>query len=187
MIDNEETREWRKPTDEELEVVRRNTKIFAEYYMGMAKSVGICVAIALGVMAYCVYFLIRYGGTEALAAVIVLAVIDLCFLISILRKRSKARFVLKSSNEGTVWVRDVVVVDKQCFTSRRNQYNETYYIDAHIDNFNGSYEDSNRSYSVSAYIYSILHKGDRFIDVRYDPELDGEPYLIIEHLWSACI
>ncbi len=97
MIDDEETGEWRKPTDEELEVVRRNTKIFAEHYMGMAKSVGICAAIALGVTAYCVYFLIRYGGTEPLAAVIVLAVIDLCFLISILRKRSKARFILKAA------------------------------------------------------------------------------------------
>ena len=186
MSDNEEPREWRKPTEEELGIIRRNTKIFAEYYMAMAKSVGICAAIAFGVTAYCLYFLFRYGGTEALAAVIVLAVIDLCFLISILRKIKKARFILKSSNEGTVWVRDAVVMDKRCATSTKN-HSEMYFIDAHIDNFNGSYEDSNRSYSVSAYIYSILHKGDRFIDVRYDPELDGKPYLIIEHLWSACI
>ena len=186
MTDNEETREWRKPTDEELEIIRRNTKTFAVYYMGMAKSVGICAAIALGVTAYCVYFLIRYGGTEALAAVIVLAVIDLCFLISILRKRSKERFVLKSSNEGTVWVRDVVVKDKRCATSPKN-HSEMYFIDVHIEGHNGSYDDANRSYKVSTYIYSILHKGDRFIDVRYDPELDCEPYLIIEHLWSACI
>ena len=187
MIDNEETIEWRKPTDEELEVVRRNTKIFAEFYVSKAKTAGLLLMISAVFTVYFLYHLVKAGNTAVLSAIITFALIHLCFMLYIFRQKRKARFILKSSNEGTVWVRDVVVVDKRCFTSRRNQHNETYYIDAHIDNFNGSYEDSNRSYSVSAYIYSILNKGDRFIDVRYDPELDGEPYLIIEHLWSACI
>lgn len=181
----EETREWRKPTEDELDTIRKHSNTLAEYYTGTAKSIGVCALITVGITAFWAYYLVRYKSTDALIVVIILAIIDLCFLIIIFRKRSKARFVLKSSKEGTVWVRDVVVKDKRCATSQKN-HSEMYFIDVHIEGHNGAYEEANRTYNVSAYIYSIMHKDSRFIDVRYDHELDCEPYLIIEHLWRAC-
>lgn len=169
-----------------MEIVRKHTETLAEYYLGVAKTAGLLLICSVILSLCFVFHIVKAQDTDMICVVIIFAGINLCLMLYILRQKRKARFVLKSSRAGTVWARDVVVTDKRCVASKRNQHRESYYIDVHIENHNGSYEEANRCYNIPTYIYSVMHKGSRFIDVRYDPELDCEPYLIIEHLWRAC-
>lgn len=178
----EENKEWRRPTAEELELVKRQTKITTDYIYAENKIYMILIGIGLVLSIFALKSVFS-GYKDALSLLAFLSPIELIFAGVIISRLLKTRFMLKSSDEGTVWVRELVVDSKESFRSGRRQNDPSYVVRAHIIHSDESSENARRSYHIPDYIYVRLCEGTVFLDVRYDDDLSGNPFLIIEQIW----
>jgi hypothetical protein len=177
----EENTEWRRPTAEELKCVQSQTKISTDYVYEKTK---IYKFMVLGCLAVSGISLVL-GSDKELSAVIILLVMALIFAGVIISRSLKTRFMLKSSDAGKVWVRELVVVSKESYPPSRRHREPSYIIHARIIHSDESSENTRRTYHIPGYLYDRLCKGAGFLDVRYDDDLSGNPFLIIEQIWNV--
>ena len=182
----EETREWRRTVAEELKLVKRQTKITTDYIYEKNKIYKIIIVIGLVLSIFAVK-LVFIGDKDALTLLILLSVLELIFAGIIMRRSSKAKFMLKSCEEEKFWVRDLVVVNKEFFIQpyNRRKRDDSYIIHANIVNSVEKGDNARRTYYTTESVYKHLSIGRRFLDARYDDDLSGKPYLIIEQIWNV--
>ena len=189
MIDNEETREWRKPTDEESEEAMSYARSKVDRASEICK---IMRQVTLIVSALLFILLVSSAVVRAfdvMAALIIFLV--LCALgfiaMSFLIKR-KAKFKVRQCEDGNILVRDNIVIHKHKVERQDSSGRiiTNYYVKARIVNSRDIGSIAEREHAVSASVFDKISKGTTFVEVRYDPELDGYPYFIIDQLWSTC-
>lgn len=178
----EENKEWRRPTAEELKLVKRQTKITTDYIYEKNKIYKIIIVIGLVLSIFAVKTVFS-GDKNALTLLFFISFLELIFAGIIIIRSSQAKFMLKSCEEEKIWVRDLEVDSKLKSYSRRGE--PLYVIRAGIIHSDESSENTRRDYPVSGHIYNLLCEGTVILDARYDDDLSGKPYLMIEQIWNV--
>ena len=183
----EENKEWRRPTSDEVKLIKRQVKISTDYIDSCNKIYKIVIIVCLVLISFAVWSLFKGKDPNARALLIINSVFVLLALISIIRGNLKKRFFLKSCEKEKFWVRDLVVVNKEFFIQphNRRKRDDSFIIHANIVNSVEKGDKARRTYHTTETVYKHLSIGSRFLDARYDDALDGRPYLIIEQIWSV--
>ena len=126
---------------------------------------------------------------DVMAALIIFLVLCvLCFFVLNFLIRKKAKFKVRQCEDGNILVRDNIVLYKHK-VERQDSSGRTitnYYVKTRIVNSRDIGSIAEREHAVSAFVFDKISKGTTFVEVRYDSELDGYPYFIIDQLWSTC-
>lgn len=180
----EEREYWREPNDKELDAVRSVVHNAVGYNRKQTETKFVFFVFGAFFAFGCFDLIFIRDDNGLPLTVFSLICMSVYYLVFCYRRR-KQSFMVKRSEEGRILVRDMVVNKTECVRSiNRSHGIETvkYYASADISMHDTDVE--SRRYEISEATYRSIKKGSRFLDVRFDPDLDGKPYLIIEQVWN---
>lgn len=189
MTDRDKAIEWRKPTEKESEEATQKARADADRVFATVKTLMTVSLVLFGLVLLGIAYSIYARSFDDMAALVIFSVIGIiaCLMIAQYIK-TKARFKVRQCEEGKILVRDNIVIAKRKteWQDRSGKTKHSYFASVRIVNSDEVGSEALREYRIGAVLFDEIRKGTTFVDVRYDPDLDGYPYFIIDQLWSTC-
>ena len=175
---------WREPDEDEIKLVSRSVKAVYEEKRPLMRAA--IFAIAFCTMIF--LLIIIWGGindqTEVWLAFMALPVVISVFYLVVTYPRLS--FKLRKSENGKFLVTDTRVIAREQNEVRyRGGRNYSYNIKVNVVLSREGGEADYRTFIISASEYRRTSIGDSGILVRYDMNLDGRPFLFIDHYLSG--
>ncbi|MBP5331731.1 MAG: hypothetical protein J6Y89_07765 [Lachnospiraceae bacterium] len=171
---------WREPDGDEIKLVSRSVKAVYEEKRPLIRAA--IFAAAFFTMIF--FLIIIWGGindqTEVWLAFMALPVVISVFYLVVTYPRLS--FKLRNSENGRFLVTDTRVIAREQNEVRyRGGRNYSYNIKVNVVLSREGGENDYRTFIISASDYRRTSIGDPGILVRYDTELDGRPFLSVDH------
>lgn len=173
---------WRSPNDEEIEYVSGLVQIDADYHKPLIK-IAAAVIIILSVISAILIIVSRGNYSDALTGLLLFAVCIVFCTVYLCVMTPRVRFKPKWANEGRFVVADTRVVSKEIYEGRTKSGNKicSYYLKVKLVDSSQGGDNDYRTYRVDSFDYRCASVGSPGIIVRYDTNLDGRPFMWMEH------